>query len=87
MPIREFVDAAGVQWKVWSTVPYTTGVVRHMQAGWLTFESTESRRRLVPIPENWEDASLDRLRGYCEQATSIRHTPISGTPQIEETES
>lgn len=35
---------------------------------WLCFESGPRRRRLHPIPENWERASQEELRGLLLQA-------------------
>lgn len=76
MPSREFVDSKGVLWRVWSTVP-TGGSVRVTKYvdGWLTFESPESLRRLVPLPPNWEDSSIERLELMCRAAQDVpRHT-------------
>jgi len=42
--------------------------------GWLTFESLEEKRRLVPIPSGWEEASNSELRAMCEQAKRIAKT-------------
>jgi hypothetical protein len=42
--------------------------------GWLTFESLEEKRRLVPIPNGWEEASSTALRAMCEQAKRIGKT-------------
>lgn len=83
MPIREFSDAAGVRWRVWSTVPSTTGVMGTMQLGWLTFESAQERRRLVPIPPAWEEASPAELRAYCARGEPIGRTPHTGSWRIE----
>jgi hypothetical protein len=84
MPMREFTDSDGVHWKVWSTVPYTTGVMRGMQSGWLTFEAAGNRRRLAPIPVSWERATLAELCAYCGQAQPVRGTPGSGTSRVDE---
>jgi hypothetical protein len=46
--------------------------------GWLTFESLDEKRRLVPIPNGWEDSSNTALRALCEQAKRIAKTD-SGT--------
>jgi hypothetical protein len=76
MASREFVDSKGVLWRVWSTVP-TGGSVRVTKYvdGWLTFESPESLRRLVPLPPNWEDSSIERLELMCRAAQDVpRHT-------------
>src|ERR1700694_3467181 len=42
--------------------------------GWLTFESLDEKRRLVPIPNGWEEASSTALRAMCEQAKRIGET-------------
>jgi hypothetical protein len=39
--------------------------------GWLTFESLEEKRRLIPIPARWEECSQDELRHLCEKAKRI----------------
>ncbi len=83
MPIRDFVDADGVRWNVWSTVPEMRGVVGSMQGGWLTFESGEVRRRLVPIPANWHGASLGELRELCRKAEPVRASTRTGSRRAE----
>jgi len=40
-------------------------------SGWLTFESLEEKRRLVPIPSDWEKATSTELRMMCERAKRI----------------
>ena len=84
MPMREFTDAKGLHWKVWSTVPYTRGVMRGMESGWLTFDAEGARRRLSPIPPSWEAATLSELRAYCGQAQPVRGTPGSGTSRVDD---
>lgn len=71
VPIREFSDAAGVRWRVWSTIPHLPGVAGAYQRGWLTFECNTARRRLAPIPIDWLDASLGQLREYCVTAEPV----------------
>lgn len=39
--------------------------------GWLTFESLEEKRRLTPIPPQWDDLSQPELRALCENAKRI----------------
>ena len=83
VPIREFTDAAGVRWRVWSTIPFAVGgVADAMRLGWLTFESTGVRRRLAPIPSDWEDASDSRLCEYCTRAPAVGQTPVTGSYRI-----
>ncbi len=84
MALRVFKDAAGVVWRVWSTVPVmTTGVADAYRVGWLTFESDATRRRLSPIPADWETAKESQLRAYCAQAIPGQ-TPVTGTRRLEE---
>jgi hypothetical protein len=40
-------------------------------SGWLTFESLDEKRRLVPIPSQWESVSQAELRALCEKAKRI----------------
>jgi hypothetical protein len=40
-------------------------------AGWLTFESLDEKRRLIPIPAGWEDFSQAELRVLCDKAKRI----------------
>jgi hypothetical protein len=62
MPFREFDDAVGARWVVWSTIP-SNGVALSsgMEDGWLTFEGSGDRRRLAPIPEGWAELQDVRL--------------------------
>ena len=39
--------------------------------GWLTFESLQEKRRLIPIPAHWEDCSQAELRSLCEKAKIV----------------
>lgn len=36
--------------------------------GWLTFETVHERRRLAPIPADWEDAPVNTLQQWCAEA-------------------
>lgn len=40
-------------------------------SGWLTFESLSEKRRLLPIPAEWETISQGELRALCEKAKRI----------------
>lgn len=41
------------------------------EKGWLSFESEAEKRRLVPLPANWEDVSIEQLREWLASATSF----------------
>jgi hypothetical protein len=51
--------------------------------GWLTFESPDERRRLAPIPADWEFATREQMTEWCARATPIRRpdTPTTDDPQ------
>jgi hypothetical protein len=72
MPILEFVDSNGVNWRVWNTVPSSrTTLSGEFESGWLTFESAAGRKRLAPVPPNWDTATPDRLELMCRAATDV----------------
>ena len=48
---------------------HTSTNVRDLLGGWLCFESATEKRRLPPIPRNWESASEERLNLLCRVAT------------------
>ena len=86
MPIREFTDSLGTRWLVWSTIPTSnasSGVLGSMRDGWLTFDSTDARRRLIPIPAGWEEASSEKLALMCRAAEPVRRTPPGGFEAVE----
>jgi hypothetical protein len=80
MAYREFLDSAEIRWRVWATLP-TVGKVlsKGFEHGWLTFESSAERRRLVPIPEGWEDFSDARIRNLLKTAAAApKKKPFNG---------
>ena len=76
MAYREFVDDAGALWRVWDTHPVAASTLRTVSpsyaGGWLTFESESERRRLAPIPPEWEIASRDLMIHWCARALQAR---------------
>jgi hypothetical protein len=42
--------------------------VPQMAAGWLCFESEGEKRRLAPVPENWDNADERELAHFCASA-------------------
>lgn len=72
MASREFTDETGIVWRVWRTVPGGAKVLDDAYAhGWLTFESEQARRRLVPVPADWATAPDERLAAYCRKALEV----------------
>jgi len=39
--------------------------------GWLTFESLDEKRRLIPIPGGWDSATQEELRMLCTKAKLV----------------
>jgi hypothetical protein len=48
-----------------------------LKDGWLCFESSAERRRLTPIPTDWEDCPLPALEGYCRSAIPVRVSSLA----------
>ena len=83
MPIRDFTDSLGTHWQVWATIPLPGGVLGTMREGWLTFDSSYARRRLIPIPSGWEEASQEKLELMCRAALTVRRTPPGGISEAD----
>jgi len=39
-----------------------------LDSGWLCFEASLQKRRLTPIPDDWERCPVARLEEYCREA-------------------
>ena len=81
MALREFEDQAGRRWAVWETFPGTTaGLSPEYHNGWLTFDDGAERRRLRPVPPNWEALPVERLTmllRVADAAPAARDTPLA----------
>ena len=81
--LRGFTDSTGVEWRVWEVFPNRAG--NHTTAetfstaklqgtvyaeGWLCFESGSEKRRLAPIPADWQ-AQEHNLQQLLEQAIPV----------------
>jgi hypothetical protein len=88
--LREFKDPTGKIWRVWDVypsprakaaagaddtsqlcVPFPT---RELSDGWLCFESGSEKRRLAPIPPEWEICGIPALAELCARAGYISHS-------------
>lgn len=100
--MREFRDSNGVEWAVFLTERRQGAARDHYlpeeyREGWLVFESSEGeKRRLAPVPSNWESLEDEELAALCARATSttsrtkerpsappgahLENTPERGTP-------
>jgi len=51
-----------------------------LDSGWLCFEAPSEKRRLTPIPHDWQSCGVDCLEKYCAQAKVARR--ISGAIDV-----
>ena len=86
MALREFTDDGGVGWRVWDVRPEnlhpttrTEDYLRDFLDGWLAFESLDgnAKRRLHPIPQGWDEGSVDELNALLSQAQPILTSRVS----------
>jgi hypothetical protein len=89
MSIREFTDSAGIAWRVWSTIPGAGAVYEEShRAGWLTFASAHTRKRLAPIPHGWEEVTTERLELMSRAAEVVQRmtgaSPLTPDPDAPE---
>lgn len=79
MPVREFTDSRGVEWRVWDVTPAhmhpatrAEDFMGNLQDGWLVFESDEEKRRLeAPYPAEWVNYSIRQLEELWDRATPV----------------
>ena len=70
---RLFEDRRGVRWDVWAVYPETrpstlSALPGTFPSGWLVFESATEKRRLSPIPDDWQGVDPVELERLCERA-------------------
>ena len=89
MAHRSFTDLRGTTWQVWDVIPRVEPSEEQLEAGlvpisepliegWLAFQAGETRRRLVPIPDGWYEASDAQLRHWCTEAAAVAPRRTSG---------
>lgn len=83
MAIRNFVDSAGLAWRVWPTMPQVGAIYdERLRSGWLTFENAAGeRKRLAPIPGGWDEQPAERLDLMCRAAEAVRRTGATPDPE------
>ena len=54
-----------------------------MESGWLCFESAAEKRRLVPVPDDWESCDDATLGGYLASAQGVARRIIDGEPSAD----
>jgi hypothetical protein len=74
-----FRDGAGVEWMVWRVVPgqhavtssRVTTLPEELADGWLCFESVAGKRRVYPVPPDWETLSPAHLEILCRAGVPV----------------
>ncbi len=81
MAERSFSAPDGTVWHAWNVDPrahtdWPSRALRHlpesMATGWLCFEAEDEKRRLQPVPEEWERGSDGELWSLCTLAERVR---------------
>jgi hypothetical protein len=72
---RAFSDVRGVTWDVYAVYPearLSSKLPGAFQHGWLCFDSGPEKRRLSPIPDNWQELSNEELEQLADRAERAR---------------
>jgi hypothetical protein len=88
MPVREFIDSTGVEWRAWEVTPDaiyppTRGedyLADCYQLGWVVLETKrgDRRLRLCPIPRDWQQLPDDALEKLLSTAEVLPARTASG---------
>jgi hypothetical protein len=88
--VREFQDDAGVKWVVFLTarsVARDHHLPEQYREGWLAFESANGeKRRVAPVPPDWESLTERELAALCAQATAPAQRRKAAPPSVAERE-
>ncbi len=82
-PVRRFTDAKGLEWVVYAVVNPAVGGEGGIPSTFLCFEQGVDRRRLAPIPDDWQDCGSTQLTGYLEKARAV-HRSFASPDQFRE---
>lgn len=92
MALRSFVSRDGSTWTVWHVRAEASSSIPGTPTEWIAFQNDDGteRRRLLEVPEGWDelpDDRLDLLRRMAEPVTllSSRHSPPGGVQTQEPT--
>jgi hypothetical protein len=90
MATRAFTDRSGTTWLVWRVTPgentarasSATTLPEELAGGWLCFESEREKRRMYPVPPEWEALEDDKLDLLCRAGVVVlrrsAHSPFEG---------
>ena len=75
--MRQLRDEAGVEWMVYAVNPVANewrsieALPETYRSGWLCFESATEKRRLMPLPVDWEELPPEQLTGLLGSAVQV----------------
>ena len=88
MPVREFIDGEGTEWRAWEVTPDalfppTRGedyLADCYQSGWVVMETREGDRRvrLCPIPRDWQRLADEALAALIPRAEVLPARTVTG---------
>jgi hypothetical protein len=79
--VRTYTDPEGTVWMVYlvaaggGTSPRL--LPAEYQGGWLCFEAADSKRRLAPVPADWESCPESKLDLYRAAAASVQRRTVA----------
>ena len=76
MTARVFEDSTGARWEVFEvrrSSQKALAVSAGLELGWLAFASGTRKRRLAPIPDNWQTVDDVELERLCGLARVVKH--------------
>ncbi len=79
--MRTYTDPQGTVWTVYLVAPgggtSPQLLPPEFRAGWLCYECEEGKRRLAPIPADWESCPENRLDAYRASAVSVQRRIVA----------
>jgi hypothetical protein len=78
--VRTYTDSEGTIWMVYLVAPSGGTSPQLLPAeyrtGWICFEASDSKRRLAPIPPDWESCAENRLDLYRAAAVPVQRRSV-----------
>lgn len=78
--VRTYTDAEGTVWMVYVVAP-SGGTSPQLlppeyRTGWICFEAADSKRRLAPVPADWEHCAESKLDLYRKAAVPVQRRTV-----------
>lgn len=91
MAVRTFASPDGSTWNVWEVIPdnvtdarfgYGSHLPAALAGGWLCFDCGTEKRRLAPLPPNWDRRTEAELWFLCRAAEPVRGRAPGGCAAV-----